>query len=208
MNVLQESCKISCESWVASLDFPDEDVVFSKKFTKNMNKLLDKMRSDKYHRFTRKTVRFIAIAAIILSLSITAFAIPSSRNFIIKNFSEYSSYNIADYGDGKRVEELTVGYVPPGYELSEKFESADSYVYTYTNNDSSIHISKEILSTEIDFDTEEGDYKTIELNGIKYVIYYPDMHYTGVIWNNGEYIFSVDGRLDEDEIMCVAKTVE
>ncbi len=173
-----------------------------------MSKLLDKMRGDKYHNFTRKTVKFIAIAAIILSLTITAFAIPSSRNFIIKKFSEYSSYNIADNGDSKKVEELAVGYVPPGYELSEKFESNDSYVYTYTNSDGTLHISKEILSTEVNFDTEESDYKTMELNGIKYVIYYPDENYTGVIWNNGEYIFSVDGSLDEDEIMRVAKTVE
>lgn len=208
MNVLQEACRISCESWVASLDFSDAEVVFSKSFTKNMSKLLDKMRGDKYHNFTRKTVKFIAIAAIILSLTITAFAIPSSRNFIIKKFSEYSSYNIADNGDSKKVEELAVGYVPPGYELSEKFESNDSYVYTYTNSDGTLHISKEILSTEVNFDTEESDYKTMELNGIKYVIYYPDENYTGVIWNNSEYIFSVDGSLDEDEIMRVAKTVE
>lgn len=68
MDVFKEAVILSCENWVNSIELPIEKHVFSKKFEKNMSILFDKMRGDKYHKFTRKTTRFLIAAAIILSL--------------------------------------------------------------------------------------------------------------------------------------------
>ena len=82
MTNFEKACLMSCEKWVSSFSVKD-DFVFSKSFDKRMDILTDKMRNNKYHRMSRKTMRVLIVAAIILSFATTAFAIPSTRKYLI-----------------------------------------------------------------------------------------------------------------------------
>ena len=57
MSKLEEAAKLALEDWVATL--PDEipEPVYSTQHIKKMNKLIDKMRGNRYHYFTTKTVQ-------------------------------------------------------------------------------------------------------------------------------------------------------
>ncbi|MGN0523183.1 MAG: hypothetical protein ACI4IG_02805, partial [Eubacterium sp.] len=107
MNNFTKACFLLNEEWVNS--FPDEIEQFqhSRAYTKNINRLFSKMRNDKYHPLTKGTLRALIIAAIIISLAVTAVALPQSRKYIIEKFTDHSTYTVADDAKANIVTDLT-----------------------------------------------------------------------------------------------------
>lgn len=209
MDVLKEACILSCEEWLSSIENIDEEHVFSKKFEKEMNKLCDKMRGDKYHRFTRKATRFLIVAAVIFSMTITAFAVPASREYIIKKFLTHSVYSITDVDNINNIETLNIGYVPTGYIKGSEYTSEIITQITYTNSETDrwFTVSKYRNDSEIMFDTEEYEKDEIEIDGIKYITFKSSDSANGVIWNNDKYIYKISGSVDNNELIHIAKSV-
>lgn len=121
MENFEKACTLSAERWAASLPLEPEVRPVSKKFQRQMDRILDKMRKDKYHRLTRSAARTLLIAAILLSLAVTAMANPAARDFIIKKFSTYSTYSVENGYSGKAVSELTLSYVPEGFVKTDEY---------------------------------------------------------------------------------------
>ena len=118
MTVFEEACLLSCEQWIDSFptDIPKHD--FSKNHQKMMNRLFDKMRNGKYHRFTKNTIKILLIAAILLSITTTALAVPSCREYIIKTLFDYSAYRVVDDGNSVDIDCLKLNYIPDDLRLS------------------------------------------------------------------------------------------
>lgn len=161
MNNFAKACILSNEEWIDS--FPSEitPYKYSKHHNRKMQKLFSKMRKDKYHKYTKNTMRALIVAAIISSMTLTVFAIPLSRDYILRKLFNYSSYTIKDTGSSEIVSSLTIGYIPDKFKINDKFESNNIYSYEYLINDKYIIISKYTLDNKINFDTEMFNHKEI-----------------------------------------------
>ena len=89
MNKLVQACELSLNDWSATFSETMPEPVYSKKYKRWKKKLFDKMRDDHYHIFTTKTIKVMWIAAIISMMLLTAFVIPSSREYILDNLDEF-----------------------------------------------------------------------------------------------------------------------
>lgn len=209
MNKLTQACILSNEAWIES--FPDniEEFEHSAAYERQIKRLFSKMRGDKYHRLTKNAVRIIVIAAVIASLTITAFAVPAGRDYMIKKFSDHSVYTIADVGKAKDVTDLTVGYIPEGFELIHEEETYKVFFYEYGNNYGDVYsVYKLKCNFDYSFNSEVYSFDIWKNASIEYVICKSDENHINITWNNTEYLFAVTGSLDEDELKKIAISVK
>lgn len=207
MSNLREVCLLSCEKWVDSFpcDIPNHE--FSKKHNEKMQSLLQ--NEPKKHRLSRKTITFILIAAIIMAVATTVFAITSCREFILKQYSSYSEYYVPD-AKNSRVETLKVNYVPDGFEKNGEYE--EYFIYRYSNVDNSkeyFEVHKVVLNAKISFDSKKYESENIYINGIEGIYFSSDDEKDkGIVFNNGKYIFIVKGNIDKQTLIEIAQNVE
>ena len=204
MSNFQEVCLLSCESWVDS--FPDDipKHKFSKRHKEKMKEIFELDTEIQKHKLSKKTIKILLIAAILLGLATTAFAIPASREFIIQKFSNHSEYNVVDTENAEKVESLKLNYIPEGFVKTEDYEHA----VMYSNSELSFYVEKFELTSSIGFDTENYDSESIIINGIDGIYYTSKNNEKGVIFNNGNYIFVVSGNIEEKELVKIAQNVE
>lgn len=211
MSKFAEACKLSYEEWEATLpnieDIPEPE--YSKKHMKRMNKLFDRMRGGKYHRFTRRAVRIMIVAAVLVAILLSAFAIPSSREYLIENFDLFSVYKISEHNNNAVGGEIEVGYIPDGYELVEIDSLNKSVTNIYkAENGQTFEISKTSSSTQIDFDTENGMAETFSTNGIDYTCYARKNEFCGIMWISNDYIYQVRGNFTQEELLKIAENIK
>lgn len=200
---------MSLNDWGNS--FPDiiPEAEYTKGHAKWLNNLFNKMRDNKYHKFTTKTVRLIIAAAIIATLLFTAFAIPSSREFIIENFDVFGTYKLTDSNNNSVSGKISVGYIPEGFELTEEVSKSKFTHSTFRNsNNVTIDISKYVSTTEIDFDTEVIETENIVIDNTTYIYSLSQNNTTNIIWTKNDYIYSITGNISKTEIIEIAKTIE
>jgi len=204
MTVLEEACLLSCERWVDSfpLDVPEHQ--FSKKHQKAMQSLLNSSSASELKlKFSKHTFKILLIAAVLLALTITAIAVPLYKEYSVKKFSNHSDYEVLDSGRSYEVESLVLNYVPQGFVLTEEYIE---YV-RYENKDRHFAVEKISLNGSISFNTENYPSEEIMINGIKGVYFRADEEESGIIFNNGKYIFSVGGNISKEELVQIAQSV-
>lgn len=206
-NNLAKACFLLNEEWIDTLPEKVEPYKYSKRHNRNMQKLFSKMRKDKYHKYTKNTTRVLIIAALISSMTVTAFAIPQSREYIIRKLFNHTSYIIKDTSNMELVSDLTVRYIPDGFKLTDYYESKDIYSYEFYNDDYFIIVTKLTLKNKFNFDTEIYDYEKILINNIEYTFHHNE-NSQGVIWNDGQYIFSINSNIPKDEMLKIAEKTE
>lgn len=208
MTVFEEACLLSCEQWIDSFptDIPKHD--FSKNHQKMMNRLFDKMRNGKYHRFTKNTIKILLIAAILLSITTTALAVPSCREYIIKTLFDYSDYSLVDDGHSADLDYLKLNYIPDDFIMTEKYILKDLYIYSYENGTYYFSVDKHSVNSQFTIDTEDYVYEKIFIDGKEGIFYKADQSENGVIFNNGRFIFIVNGNISKDELIKIAQGLE
>ena len=208
MNKLSQACELSLNDWLAT--FPDEipEAECSAKHEKWKKNLFNKMRDDRYHVLTTKAVRIIFVAAILCSLLMTAFVIPSSREFILENFDRYSMYKITENNKNSLNGKMDVGYIPEGFEL-EGMEIVDKNVLSkYKNkNGEFFTVSKSSSATEIFFDTENFVSEETVDNNVTYIYCQDNENINNLIWTKNDYVYRVSGTLTKEELLRIAKNV-
>jgi hypothetical protein len=203
MSNFEQACLLSCHDWVNTFDYCSE-FEFSKSFEKKIDVLFDKMRKDRYHVFTKRTLKTLVIAAIILSFATTVFAVPNTREYIIKKFSNHSSYAVVDDSNFEKVIDLDVEYVPDGFDKNNEFYSDYLITVDYKNGEQWFSIRKCTLNSNANFDTESYKVEKYIVDEITYNVYQTETNVYGVIWNDGEYIYTIDGNVSKDELMKIA----
>ena len=209
MNNFEKACEMSFNDWLATIP----DIVPEAEYTKNhekwKKKLFNKMRDNRYHRFTTKTVKIMLVAAVLSALLLTAFVIPSSREYIIDNFEIFSRYKITENNKNSVNGEITVGYIPEGFELvNEQFSSKNITHNFIDGNGITITIVKSSSALEVDFDTETGVMKTVVRGNITYTLYDDTTEYNCLVWNENDYIYQIHSSISKDELLKIAETVK
>lgn len=208
MSNFQEVCLLSCENWVDT--FPDDipKHKFSKKHKEKMKEIFELDTEIQKHKLSKKTIKILLIAAILLGLATTAFAIPASREFIIQKFSNHSEYNVVDTENAEKVESLKLNYIPEGFVKTEEYNSENYFISVYNNLDKYFSVKKYTIDTNVNYDTEKSNYEIIKVNGIDAVFYKSDNNLDGIIFNNSKYLFVVNGNINKEELVKIAQNVE
>ena len=208
MSNFQEICLLSCEKWVAS--FPEEVPKhrFSKKHNQKMKELFSGQVRESEHKFSKTTIRIILIAAILLAIATTAFAIPTVREYVTERFFDHSEYGIVDKGGAEDVTSLTVGYIPEDFELSNEFCSERLFTFDYTKGKEYFSVDKSSLTAGVNYDTEHNAVENIIINGLDAVYFKTDGEANGIIFNNGKYIFVITGTVPKEELIKIAQNIE
>ena len=86
--------------------------------------------------------------------------------------------------------------------IGEEAEKSDDYGNTvqYVNGDKEFVVDKIELTASIGFDTEHYDPEIIKINGIDAVYYRSDYNEKGIIFNDGNYIYMIEGNIEKDEL--------
>ena len=95
MSEFEEALWLSAENWTDS--FPTD--LPKHKFSKKHNKVINDIiygKQDKKIKLSKGTIKVLLIAAVLLAIATTAFAIPQSREYIVDKFSNNSEYNVVD----------------------------------------------------------------------------------------------------------------
>ena len=209
MSKFAEACMLSYEDWVATFPEIIPEAEYTEKHEKWKKKLFDKMRGDRYHRFTAKTVKVMLVAAVISALLLTAFVIPSSREFIIVNLGIYSTYELTEDNGNSVNGEITVGYIPEGFELTIKENYSKHFFNHYESNDNqSFTVYKYSSTMKINFNTEDIDTKEFVIENVTYTYCTIKLGNACVMWNKNDYVYQVDGTLPETELLKIAETVK
>lgn len=209
MSKLALACELSFNEWLETFPEVIPEAERSKKHEKWKKKLFDKMRNDRYHTFTTKTIKVMLVAAIISALLLTAFVIPSSREFILDRFDIASRYKITENNKNSVTGEITVGYIPDGFEFDESINMGKNKSYRYINiNEEFFTIFKYSSSMEIDFNTEDSVSEEIIVDDIEYVFCKGNYGKNNLIWNRNDYVYQIESSLNKEELLKIAKTVE
>ena len=209
MSKLALACEMSLNDWLAT--FPDEipKAEHTKHHEKWKKNLFNKMRDDRYHRFTTKTIKVMLVAAVLFVLMLTAFVIPSSREYMMDKFENFSRYKVTQNNKNFVDGEITVGYIPDGYEFESKGKAGkNSYVKYDANDGVFFTIYKSSSEGEVNFDTENFVSEEILVDGQKYVYCKGNLGTDNLIWTKNDYVYRISGPFSMDELIKIAKTVE
>lgn len=207
MSNFTKACALSQEAWLDSLPTEFDDYTYSKKYNKEINTLINKMRNDKYHRFTKRTTRLLIVAAVIVSIAATVIALPDSRSFIVKKFSGYGVMYNNTY-DLNSIENTSVGYVPDGFEYTGNSSDRDTNIKTYLNGRQYINIGKYGLSYSINYDSEYIKAYNIKRNNIVYSVSKNSGNEIMVTWKYRGFTYLINGDISEEEALKIAYTVK
>jgi hypothetical protein len=208
MSNFEAAVEMSLNNWVASFPAEFDLPQPTEKYNRGIAKLMDKMRGDRYHKLTRSAARAILIAAIIMAIATVAIAATVGRDFIVQKFHDYSTYSVIDSSGVKDVEDIHIGYIPEGFEMINKETSNNDSFLTFSNKEKWINIYKSKINHEIAFDTEHNDSEIIKNNSFNGV-YYKDenFNYSGVTWNDGVFVFTIEGNVSKEELTRIAENI-
>ena len=209
MNNLAKACELSLNDWLATFPETIPEAEHTPKFEKWKKNLFDKMRGNRYHRFTSKTVKIILVAAILSALLLSAFVFPSSREHFVDNFSIFSRYEMTRDNNNSISGEITVGYIPEGYEFSKSINMGKQITNKYVNADGEIFtVVKNASSMKIEFNTENYTTEEFFVEKIKYTYCAGNMDVDYLLWTKNDYIYRLEGPFTLEEFIEIAKTVK
>ena len=206
MSNFEKAAALSLQDWVDTLPKETEKYEHTPEYEKAIQKLFDKMRRNKFHKLTRKTARAILIAAILLLIATVALASTVGKDFVIKHFGSYATYEVVNNEKGEKVDGINIGYIPEGFEQTDYQQLKDMIVVVYEYNNYHIDISKITIESKESYNLEKINHETIENSGIEY-IYYEDEVNKGIVWNNGEYSYTISGNITKNELLKIAESI-
>lgn len=210
MNNLEAACRLSCENWIDSFpeDIPEHE--FSRKHIEKMQPLLVQKRTELKPRVSRKSLKFILIAAILMSLATTIFVVakPLSKEHKLSSGKGYETYEvITNEKERKEIDSLNVNYIPQGFEIKEKETSHIAYTYRYEKGNEFFTVDKLMLGTSLTHDTDRSTTETIKINGRDVILWRTD-NITDYMYNDGEYIYNVSGNINETELVKIVQNIQ
>ncbi|WP_377071510.1 DUF4367 domain-containing protein [Ruminococcus bicirculans (ex Wegman et al. 2014)] len=200
-----------------------ENYEFSEDYLNKKEKLI-KNQSRIYYPLIKTTGRRIAsavIAAAIMGTTTVAAYAPARnavKNFFLRIFNDHSvvsvQYDSEDIGDHKsRIEKRYSITVPDGFVLDESESvSTDSHIrlcYYSEDRSKSIYFDQYTADSYFSYyDNERGNFKSSsDKFGNEFMLYIND-DFINILWDNGEYIFSLSGDISESEIMDIYYSVK
>ncbi len=220
--MLYESVSKAEELWLSLLPTEDElpEHVFSKKFEKQMKKLIQAQRRTPWRNgFISASKRVAVVALVILTVSFSCLmCVEAYRERFIEVITEIFedltrfTFSTPDT-DVPELGELMFDYLPDG--MSEIYRENDpethyQFVYFEDMEGRRISIERNIIidnkwSTLI-LDTENAEVATVDLNGYEATLIVKGDH-TTLMWEDAVSVMLVSGDFSPEEIFKVANGI-
>ena len=201
---LEQAVALDMEKWLQTLPEEAPEYKFSEKYNKFRVKLFDKMRGEKYHRFTKRATVAIIVAAILFAMAVATLAATVGKDFILKHFNGYAEVEVSDVENADYVNDFQVNYIPDGFIKTDEDKSIMGITYSFKKDDEWFDISKRTIDTSSNFDEENGSISEQIIDGKQYLIK-PQNISNSIIWNDGKYAYEINGTLPKEELLKIAQ---
>lgn len=199
--ILYESLKNINNNLIKDLPNEDDlDYEFSNEFKEKMDNLF--LNRDKYKSVYKSSQRVAAVFVIVsisiltLSMSVEGLRtrILSITRQIYENFTTYMFSIDSTEENSKQIswESLIPTYIPNTFEETDKVESENNMLVTYSNDTGGLifyDVSK-LIDMNINIDTEDATINEITINGFKADYIVKGSNHS-LIWNDKEYLYNV-----------------
>lgn len=198
---------------------PEEmDVVFSKKYQKNIDRMLSGKQKN-YPKFLNTSLKRVAASIVVVamvfggSMTVKAFREPVVE-FFTNIYEKIVEIFFDDDDIAKAPSEIetiyTLGYVPEGYEMESYFINKKKTMTetVFINNETEMIFNQYILDGRVALDNENTNYQYIHIDDIKVAVIEKNGK-RSLFWNTDEYAFSLDINADilEEELIEIIKSV-
>lgn len=211
--------------WLSTLP-KDEDLppfVPSARFERKMKRLLaQQCRSPQANRTLLYAKRTAVAAMVVLAVSFGGLMTVQAHRekvveFVTHVFHELTDYRfVKDAPDTGAVElpDLTFGYVPEGFELTEDrlVNGGRRRHFEYKNSSGEFfRLSQQGITADGDYhtilDTEDAQTYPVTVNGNEGV-FNTKSGYSTIIWSNGSVVYYLSGTISPDELILIAENLQ
>jgi len=197
---------------------PEEEVYYSPKLIKNMNKLLKDKAKPYWVLINTAAKRAVAACLVIAAIAGALMSCKPIREAVVDFFQNiYEAYTEFFFGDDisssapEIIEEIHLPtYIPEGYELAEKatLMGKDYTVMSIWKNENEmiIILYQYVLNNRTNIDTEFADMKI--LNDMKIAIVTKENEEYS-FWNTNEYSYQlVTTSLSKEDVLDILKSIK
>lgn len=213
--ILKENRRIE----LADLEASDETHTFSAEFKKNVSKirLIFSIKAAT-GGVAAGMCKFVAASVIVMGIAfiglLTQPKVYAAVDEVIRSvFADHDSYSsLSKSGDEAFNNDIRLGYVPEGYELSMIVYGGTINYLTYKNSDGQMidftygFADGSIIST----DNERHDYIEVDRGSQTYYLYNAteENDQKMILWYLDNYFYSIKSQLSEDELVQIAENVK
>lgn len=192
-----------------------EEHIFSRKFEKKMSRLI-KRRNKLYYPFINNTFKrtAVAIGALVIASTVSVVKIDALREvFVNIKFDIFEKYSVITPADDKQVPETIeeiyeITYDLSGYEVVYEMLDNTKNSVDYMKNNIYIGFCQYTKNTFINKNTENADIQTTIINGTEALYYKDNNNFYNLIWDNGDYLFTLRTNSDESLLFDIAKSIK
>jgi len=165
-------------------------------------------------RVSLKAAIFVAVLTIGFAITYTtvdAFKI-TVINFIIEQKEKFSLISLSENNNISVPTELNEKYfpryLPEGYEINSTFINDGGVEISYINKNGEIFIYSYFdKNSKAGIDTENKTETSVLINGLEGSIFSKD-GYRILVFKSDEYIFIIEGHIEKEEIIKIAKSIK
>jgi hypothetical protein len=191
----------------------DEDIIFSKQHINIINEIILSEKNDISRRKRKRLQRHILLTAIIALtlLLLSALTVSAFREKIISVFTEITSKGTvfhyeADDTDNTEKFNLAVNYIPADFEITQQYSNENEYYIRYSNNNLFFDVDKQLPPDAYTLNTENGNIEYIDINGSDALFSASD-NLKIITWIKNDYVYTISGNIDKDELIGIAKNI-
>ena len=192
-----------------------EEHIFSRKFERKMKKLINRRRKP-YYKLINRTWKRAVCTVTALTLSMTIVMQVEAVRSLFKDFFAYiyEKFSVLQSVDSTNAPETIENVYVITYDLSDyvidyEKNNGEFFNVTYRNNDVLIDYFQ---YTKINYDslwnTEDTSMEKIIIGDFEAVYFNDNHNFETIVWDNGEYIFSIGSNIGKDILIDIAKSVQ
>lgn len=201
------------EKYGNDIELPTEEVEFSERSMKKMQKLFKmQRRKEAFAKFSKYGAR---AACILLACGVVAAAanVDAWRrlwmNFTFEPDAINTDFTFIDEDTTKFVnDDISLNYIPHGFSL-DKDDSINSRVKLIFKNDNENYFEVQFywLDDHVNIDTEKGTVENVIINDCE-GIFTESKLTNSLIWHDEEYGYIILGSIPRKEIMQIAQNMQ
>ncbi|MBR3918359.1 MAG: DUF4367 domain-containing protein [Clostridia bacterium] len=221
--IIYEALDLYCIEFCKTLPTNEElsHITFSEEFERKMQKLIDRQKKFYYYWFNTVGKRVAAIILVLLlSLTTITFSVKALREpvirFIVETYEKFSSVVFINDKTEENtsvdfvLEKVVPAYIPDEFTEESTFEDESGFQTVYISNDG----SKSIMIMQIVNDeaiakanTENVTYQNIMIAEHP-AIYYSNKGTNTIIISGEQYIFTVEGTIEKEELVKIVESIK
>ena len=211
---IEQAVILPCAGEMESI--ADVECDFSETYKKKVNRLI-KDRSRPYYPLIKTTLRktIFIIAAVLMMSTITVAAVPQLREwfvglFVSQNENKADVHAVQgaipadDMNDEFIYYEPT--FIPKGFVEESRIKDIAHLGIDYRFKNKIIFYSQSPLTSNHNIDTENRKTEYVTVSGCEAFLSYDD-NSSIIVWNDGNYVYSINGDLCKNDIIEMANSV-